>query len=116
MKAIYPAGPISSGDLIQFLRNINAGNVWTARLAELGFAPFPVFSDCLYLMNTRPGFTVQDIKDISLEWLRRSDAVAVIPGCAYLTSPGTMQEIAEAKQLGIPVFYTAEELGRWAGE
>jgi len=48
------------------------------------------------------------IKDLSMAWLDVSDAVLVLP--KYRKSGGTNLEIARAKELGIPVFYSIEDI------
>jgi len=54
--------------------------------------------------------THADWLKVDFEFIRRCDAVLRLPG----ESVGAEAEIAEAKRLGIPVFYSGEELIAWA--
>lgn len=47
--------------------------------------------------------------DLAMEWLRRSDAVLRLKG----KSTGADAEVAEAKRLGIPVYYNIDDLNRY---
>lgn len=49
-----------------------------------------------------------------MAWLRKSDAVFVLPG--WMESAGTLAEIKEANRLGIPVFFEIDDLMEWKGE
>lgn len=44
----------------------------------------------------------------TLELMRRCDAVLTLP--SYKASKGSLAEIEEAKRLGIPVYYTLDEV------
>ena len=108
MTAVYVAGKMSDPDPLQFLRNIAALQAWTARLRELGYAPFPVADDFADIMLTDDRVTVNDVKAASLVWLARADCVFVTPH--YEQSSGVAAEIAEAKRLNIPVYYTLDAM------
>lgn len=62
-------------------------------------------------------FSVGQFYNYSMEWLKVSDAVFVVPNAMDLKdwqdSKGTLAEIAEAEKLGIPVFYSFNELMEW---
>jgi len=111
MLAVYPAGKMSSHDPLQFLRNLNALQHWTARLRELGYAPFPVADDYADIMRTTKDVTVEQIKEASLVWMRRADCVFVTP--KWGASQGVKDEIAEADKLSIPVFFDLDALNEW---
>jgi hypothetical protein len=111
MIAVYVAGKMSSTNPLEFLRNLNALQDWTAHVRELGYAPFPVADDFADIMRTKD-VTVEQVKEASIVWLRRADCMLVTPG--WEQSPGTHAEIAEARRCGIPVFFDIEEMGRWA--
>ena len=110
MIAVYVAGKLSSKNCLKFLRNINTLQEWTARVRELGFAPFPVADDFHDIMRTTD-VTMEDVKESSMVWLRRADCVFVTPD--WESSPGTHAEIAEAEKCGIPVFYSIEAMCEW---
>jgi hypothetical protein len=46
-----------------------------------------------------------------LAWLERCDALLRIPGY----SPGADREVARARELGLPIFFTTSEVLQWAG-
>jgi hypothetical protein len=115
MKRIYVAGAYSDDNVLGVLRNIGRGEHFAAKLFMEGFAPFTPWHDKEFVIsNWDKEFTVPMFYDYSMEWLRVSDAVFVIPNHEMLKdwedSKGTLLEIAEAKKLAIPVFYTIKEL------
>ena len=77
----------------------------STRAMLAGFSPFCPWLDFHFQLNLQGSeqLTVQDYYRYSMDWLRVSDAVYVLSG--WQNSTGTKFEIAEAKQLGIPVFY-----------
>jgi len=105
MLAVYVAGKMSDANSLEFLRNLDRMQAWTAMLRELGFAPFPVADDFADIMRTRDT-TVEMVKEASMVWLRKADTVFVTPN--WETSAGVKAEIAEAQRLDIPVFYADE--------
>ena len=44
--------------------------------------------------------------DYSIEWLKVSDVMVLVPG--WKKSKGTLAEIEVAKECGIPIFYNVE--------
>jgi hypothetical protein len=114
MICVYPAGPIQGKDLLESLRNINAGMDWTARLRELGFAPFPVFCDYADIMRTKdvPMGGPTGVYEMSLAWMRHADCLFMLPG--WESSKGAREERRIAEEQGIPVFDDLEILKRWA--
>lgn len=112
--AIYPAGPMSNANPLLFLRNLDEGQIWTARLFEEGFSPFPVFTDFAYLMRVMPVPPIESVWNRSIQWLRRADAVFCIPG--WQQSRGVAQERMVAESLSIPIFYEMDDLIGWADE
>ena len=110
MWAVYVAGKMSDPDPLKFLRNLDELQTWTARVRELGYAPFPVADDFADIMRTRD-VSVAAVKEASMVWLRRSDVVFVTPG--WENSTGTKAEIEEAERCGIPVVFSIEALGEW---
>lgn len=121
---VYIAGPISKGDL---LHNVNQATEAFITLAKAGLAPlcphWSVYSKpaersylrdvfCIATAAGNAEMSHADWLGIDLEWVRQSDAVLRLPG----ESSGADQEVAEAKECGIPVFQSVEELIDYARE
>lgn len=118
MKRVYVAGAYSDDNVIGVLKNIGRGQYWSGRIFQAGMAPFcPWFDKEYVIMNWEDDFDVEKFYAYSLAWLEPSDAVFVIPNYRGLKdwqdSKGTLAEIKQAKELGIPVFYTWDKLIAW---
>ncbi len=114
MRKIYIAGAYSATDVITILDNIREGLRLSTEVFLAGFAPFSPWLDFHFQLMLRPGetLTIQNYLDYSMEWLRVSDAVLLVPG--WQDSKGTKAEIQEAMSLGIGVFQDLEILKGWA--
>ena len=113
MLTVYPAGPISNDVATVMLHNIAVGMDMTRTLIDRGFAPYPVFCD-YSLGLIRPDclpLSVLNLQNVSMEWLRRSDAILMLP--EWETSKGAVAEHDQAKAMGKPTFYTLEALEEW---
>lgn len=118
-KRVYIAHPITIGDLTS---NINRSIDAFRELMRLGFAPMcPGFSAFAGGINSvgyaEPeilpnGTDPEDWMDVDLPWVSVAEALLRLPG----ESTGADREAGLAAQLGIPVFYTIEELRAWAGK
>lgn len=110
MKKVYIAGKISSSNPLQFLENIRIGIRASTEMLLKGYAVFSPFLDYNLFLQLRDGEAISKevIQGNSLEWLKVSDAVLVLP--EWESSNGTLREIEKAIELGIPVFYTIETL------
>lgn len=75
-----------------------------------GYAPFVPWFDFHHTFMLREGeeITTEMYQDFSMEWLRVTDVVLIMPG--WEQSSGTIAEIKEAQRYGIPVLYSFEEL------
>ena len=121
-KRVYIAGPISKGDL---LHNINPATAAFVALAKAGVAPLcphwsvyskPAFHNLVYDVlceatvagNDEMGHA--DWLGVDLPWVAVSDAVLRLPG----DSTGADMETACAKEHGIPVFHSVEEVIAWS--
>lgn len=112
---VYVAGAYSADNVLDVLGNMGRGNYLAYRVFRAGFAPFVPWHDADFAMMAGmqgAKVTVQDFYEYSLEWLRVSEAVIVEPVNAE-QSKGTQAEIAEAKRLGIPVFWSVADLIEW---
>jgi len=113
MKRIYVAGPYSAGNVIDVLKNIGVGRKMCAKLFQIGFHPFCPWSDASFIIdNPEADFTIEQFYKYSIEWLKASDAVFLVPG--WQDSAGTLAEIKEAGSLGIPVFTNKQDLIKWS--
>jgi hypothetical protein len=115
---IYVAGAYSDTNVLGVLRNIGRGEYWASQLFMRGYAPFTPWHDKTFVIqNWKEDFTVDQFYNYSMEWLKVSDAVFIVPNHVGLKdwgdSKGTLKEIEEAKHLGIPVFYSLKELEAW---
>lgn len=125
-KRVYIAGPISKGDLAH---NINQATAAFVTLAKAGLAPmcphWSVYSKktetlgfgldgkpsvfCQATVQGNDEMTYEDWMGVDLPWVAASDAVLRLPG----ESGGADREVALAKELGIPVFYSVHDLLTW---
>ena len=100
---LYVAGQYSADNVIDVLKNIGKGRKACAELFQLGFSPFCPWHDAAFIIdNPDAFFTVEQFYRYSIEWLKVSDAVLLLPG--WKLSKGTLAEIKIAEELGIPIF------------
>lgn len=112
---VYVAGAYSDSDVISVLRNIGRGEHYAVELFMKGFAPFTPWHDKDFVLrNWDKEQNVEMFYKYSMEWLRASDCVFIIPNIEgmrdYQESKGTLKEIEEAEKLGIPVFYKMDDI------
>jgi hypothetical protein len=112
---VYVAGAYSDTNVIGVLRNIGRGEHYAAELFMKGFSPFTPWHDKDFVIkNWDKEQEVEMFYKYSMEWLRASDCVFIVPNAEGLRnwqdSGGTLKEIEEAEKLGIPVFYDLEAL------
>ena len=101
MKRVFIAGPYSKGDVAQ---NVKRAMDVANDLIEAGFAPFcPHLTHFLHMNHHQP---YDKWLDIDRMYLEVCDAVLRIPG----ESNGADLEVKKAKELGIPVFYSLNDL------
>lgn len=105
MKVIYVAGKYRAEHAYQIWRNVEVAREMSIKVWEMGHV---AMSPHLNSMLFDGCASEQAFVDGTLELMRRCDAVLVCPG--WQNSSGTRGEIAEAKRLGLPVFYSPEEL------
>lgn len=101
MKKVYIASPYTKGDVaVNVKLQIDTVDI----LMNNGFAPFaPLYSHFQHMVHPRP---YEDWAEIDMEWVRVCNAVLRIGG----ESLGADAEVALAKELDIPVFYSVDEL------
>jgi len=110
---VYVAGKYGAEYFMDVFTNMRRGIELSTECLKRGYAPFVPWLD--YQLLLRCGLTEAQLKAYSMAWLRRADAV-LVQTVDYKTSKGTLAEIAEAERLGIPVFYSLDDLGRWAAD
>lgn len=109
MQKVYVAGPYSADNVLDVLKNIGRGERVCAELFGMGFAPFCPWHDKSYVTDRFDAeFTVKQFYDYSMAWLKVSDCVLLLPG--WESSKGTLAEIERAKELGIPIYSSVDEL------
>lgn len=110
MKRIYIAGKYSADNIIDVLNNIRIGIRSSTEVFMRGYAVFCPWLDHQFAFHLREGEMINKstYQAQSLAWLEVCDAMLALPG--WESSGGTMREIARAKELNIPVFYSATEL------
>lgn len=108
-KLIYIAGPFRGKDGWIVNCNIHEAEKAAAIIVEDGRA-FPVVPHSGGAHFDRCG-TDEYWLDGTLELMRRCDAVLALP--SWQSSTGAKGEIAEAEQMGLPVFYSHDSLFRW---
>jgi len=118
MLKVYVAGAYSDDNVLGVLKNIGRGEHYASKLFMMGFAPFTPWHDKTFVTDCwTQEFTVPMFYNYSMEWLRVSDAVFVVPNMSGLKnwedSKGTLNEIEEAKKHNIPVFFNEKDLIEW---
>ena len=110
MKKIYVAGPYSADNVIRVLDNIRRGIKASKDVLLAGYAPFCPWLDHMYhlMLDGDDDLHVGRYQECSMEWLKVSDGILVLPG--WIESKGTCAEIRMAEFLGIPIFYDLETL------
>ena len=109
-KRIYVAGPYSGPDVISVLGNMRRGLQLSAEAMRAGFAVYSPWCDCL--LHFHQAFTLEMCYELSMSWLEVSDAVLLVEQGAE-ASHGSQAELARARELGIPIFCTIEDLKTW---
>jgi len=115
MLKIYIAGAFSDDNVLGVLKNIGRGQYWAQKVFMNGMAPFTPWHDKTFVIdNWKEEFTVQMFYDYSMEWLRASDVMFVIPNEKGLKnwedSKGTLAEIKEAEENAIHIVFTWGDL------
>lgn|SRR5574337_595747 len=97
---IYVAGPYSK----HMVEGTRHAILMAEELRRRGHLPFVPHLSLLWdLVCPSP---YGEWLSYDLEWLSHCDAVFRLPG----DSPGADQEVAQAKKLGLPVYYTSKEV------
>lgn len=110
MKTVYVAGAMNSNNILGVLENIQRGIYYGGQVLQLGLAPFVPHLDVFFKMLGGEDLNIpmQHYYDYTMEFLTRCDCMLVCP--KFENSLGTKAEIDKAKELGIPIYYSLEEL------
>ena len=89
--------------------NMRAGMKASVEVLLSGNVPFCPWLDYQFWLVLPDGeeIPIEAIKAYSMEWLRVSEAILLLPG--WEMSPGSCAELAEAKRLGLEVFDGMEQ-------
>lgn len=119
MLKVYVAGKYSDDNVLAVLNNIRKGIQLCKDLFMMGYAPFCPWLDHMYVLVMNgydmENLSVANFHEYSMEWLKVSDCVLVIPD-RIETSNGVQNEIARAKELNIPIFYALCDLKSYQWE
>lgn len=104
MKAAYVAGAYRAETIYEIVQNIRRAEEVALELWRFGYVAL-----CPHLNSALFDGACDDSVWLagSLELMRRCDLVVVIPG--YTSSDGSMAEVEEARERGIPVYYWPQD-------
>jgi len=106
MIKVYIASPYTLGDVAV---NVKLQLDTVDELMNKGFAPFaPLYSHFQHIAHPRP---YQDWVKIDLEWVKVCDCLLRLDG----ESKGADGEVSYAKELGLPVFYSIDDMCLYYG-
>jgi hypothetical protein len=108
MKLVFVTGPYRAPSEWEVLQNIRRAEGLALELWAIGLAV-----RCPHKNTERFGGSLRDRVWLvgALEMVRRSDAVICVSD--WEKSEGARAEVALARRVGIPVFYTAAEVAKW---
>jgi hypothetical protein len=110
---VYCAGAYSGPDVLTILGNMRRGIALSVEVLKAGFAPFCPWLD--FQFGLLADIPLERFYRYSITWLEASDAVIVVPEGAK-QSKGTIEELRQAAELNVPIFWTLGELVRWREE
>lgn len=108
MKLVYTAGPYTAKHPYQVHQNIEISREMSLKIWKAGHA---ALSPHLNSAQFDGIATYKVFLEGTLIMMERCDAVVMLSG--WEKSRGSIGEEGRAKELGIPVFYSWEELEEW---
>jgi hypothetical protein len=113
IPCVYVAGAYRApdGDLVTVQDNMRRGLALGVAALEAGYAVFVPWLDFELTLHTSRPIPSRVMLAHSLAWMERADAVLVQP-VRVGSSIGTQAELVRAKELGIPIAYSLEELAK----
>jgi hypothetical protein len=108
--AITPKGTNSTNPAIDYLVNVRNMVRFGIEVMKAGFTPYIPCWDFIVFLFLREDerITEATIKRLSKDWLEMCDAMLLTPGWSF--SAGTLVEYDFAKERGIPVYESLDEL------
>src|SRR3990167_3743120 len=96
-------------NIIDALMNMRAGMKAAVEILVNGHVPFCPWLDYQFWLILPDGMEIpmEAIKAYSMEWLRVSEAIVMLPG--WEGSSGSKAELAEAQRLGLKVYMNIDE-------
>ena len=108
MKLVYVVGPYRGSGQWQIFQNIRRAEALALQVWQMGAACICPHKNTESFNGAAPD---RVWLDGDLEMVRRCDAILCVPG--WESSSGSLGEVALAKQLGLPIFQSIEELRNW---
>lgn len=108
MKVVYVAGPFRAKTQWGIIQNVRKAEEVALEVARAGAMPLCPHTNTRYFHGL---LTEEFWLEGTLELLRRCDAIVMVGGWQY--SSGSKVELAEAKELGLPVFMGTNNLKQW---
>jgi len=115
LKKVYVAGAYNGDNIGEILNNMRIGLKVSSHLLSLGYAVFSPWTDFqLFLTDDWDAKKIaQKAKAASLEWLKVSDAIFVVPNEKNYTSKGLKEERKVAKYFNIPIFEDIKKMDKY---
>lgn len=107
-RVVYLAGPFRDPDPAVMVARTRAAQRMAVAVAQCGCAPYVPHANLGYAYGLIDEAEAARFNDAIL---RRCDAVLLLPG--WGESVGARHELDLAKRLGMPVFFSLEELQAW---
>lgn len=108
LPVVYVAGPYRAATPAGIELNIQAARAMGLQAVRRGWSPIIPHCNFALLDLLDPNIGDSFWLTATMEHMRRSDAVLVVPG--WQNSTGTQAEVREALRLNMPVFYSLEKL------
>ncbi len=111
-KLVYVAGAYTAPTDIEVERNVKTARDYALKVCKMGFSVI-----CPH-MNTkgyeRDGMTYEEVMENDFEQVARCDGMFMVPN--WENSKGSLRERKLAIELGLPIFYSFEELEKFKSE
>jgi len=99
-----------SGNTLETLTNIGKATDAGIELAKKGHYPFIPHLDCQVAIQCKGCLPLDYYYKASMAFLRVCDAILILDKSDLNTSEGVTKEFAWAKSVGVPIYFTLEEI------